>query len=595
MNEQTKDPDPPSASGNLNPAMEEDMITKFLEAFLVETSRSKGTVKHGPGTPAAAVDSLLGAMLVGGRLEVLPPLYALLCSMILQSLQRLARLQGWREAVFEMLAGLCRDFEALTPFAHRTTVQEMLRGHSSTATDQWLVKNFHRASAKAAALGETPPEQAVNLDPHFVDRAPQCRNQEIKRVMVGGMSTLRTGYQFNMVNVEPLGTVTSVDLAPKRCHDQSDPGNLAFAQGIGKTLEMIESAGGPAPYVQGDRQVNSAGMFATSQNHLWPNTAGDVGPLAPFTEEVMLVTPWVAKKRSKAELLASPNFGEVTVETQEFAANQYSGSQDLATHLRDLSTTSKVQAEVAVVVLEERGGKYCRVDKQEVQSQLKSLQAQVSEQETAAEQAKTDYLAEPTQKGKELTPRGATSKLNANQKGQLPNETEVAWGTRKAYWVAKRALVRLAVLLQAFLRAFHVFAVGVDAPAIEIIKNGTPRERKSLWSRLARACTAFRARWGIETTFESIDGYFPLLYRGTSSATQKRVLVLQCIVQNDYQLRQIEEIKATKPPNWHIWDPYLKCRRRSLRAKDQRIYSTRSYLLERLSESLENYFTAVIT
>ena len=171
----------------------------------------------------------------------------------------------------------------------------------------------------------------------------------------------------------------------------------------------------------------------------------------------MLVTPWVAKKQTKAELLAGPDFADVTVETQEFAAAQYSGSQDLATHLRDLTVTSKVRVEVATVVLQNRDGKYVRVDKQAVQAELKDLQDRASQQEMAAVQAKADYVGQCTSKGKVLKPRGATMKLNSKRKEQLSTETDAAWTARKAYWLAERALAQMQALLEAFLRTFHVF------------------------------------------------------------------------------------------------------------------------------------------
>lgn len=58
------------------------------------------------------------------------------------------------------------------------------------------------------------------------------------------------------------------------------------------------------------------------------------------------------------------------------------------------------------MVLEERDGKNCRVDKQEVQVQLKDLQDQASEQETAADQAKADYFTKLIRNGIDLTPAG---------------------------------------------------------------------------------------------------------------------------------------------------------------------------------------------
>ena len=134
----------------------------------------------------------------------------------------------------------------------------------------------------------------------------------------------------------------------------------------------------------------------------------------------------------------------------------------------------------------------------------------------------------------------------------------------------------------------------MDAPSLQIIRNGTPKEKISLFSKLKVRCLAYKSRWCIESCLETIKHPFLLSYRGISSATQKRLFVLQSIIFNDYKITQIEHISVTKPHNWRPWDPNMKCLCRQLRPDEQRLYTTKGYLLNKLEKSLKLYFKKVL-
>ena len=183
MKQQTGNSEYTISPQNLNPTQGENFFADFLGTYLAEPSRSKATVKYAPATPAAAVDSLLGAMLAGGSLEVMPPLFKLLRSKTLSNLQQL-RARAGMTSLFARSWHYCAA--SSRPSRRSRTGPRSKKCSAVTAAPgrtSGQPENFRRTSENAAALNVTPPELALNLDPHFVDRAPQHRNQEIKRII----------------------------------------------------------------------------------------------------------------------------------------------------------------------------------------------------------------------------------------------------------------------------------------------------------------------------------------------------------------------------------------------------------------------------
>jgi hypothetical protein len=181
-------------------------------------------------------------------------------------------------------------------------------------------------------------------------------------------------------------------------------------------------------------------------------------------------------------------------------------------------------------------------------------------------------------------------KLNSNRAGPLANEPAEAWGTRKQYQRAKRAGKALQQKRAAFLRTFQVFEVGADAAALALLKGQACRSRAQLASMLKACCKAYNSRWCIEFGYETIDYHFPLQFRGNSSDTHLRIYVVQGIVFNSYRAAQIKHVGASKPANWRPWDPKEKFRCRRLSAADLRGFSSKTYLLGLLKESMTEYF-----
>ncbi len=277
-----------------------------------------------------------------------------------------------------------------------------------------------------------------------------------------------------------------------------------------------------------------------------------------------------------------------------FNIDLYTGDQELVKSLADLSKSKKIEVETATIVLQENDGKYGKLNKLETQKELINLKQDIEKAKNLINKSETEYLALPTKNNNKLTERGLRSKLNSKSKSILPNETEEACTVRNKNNRYKRTLKRLKKKYNKFLRQFHIFVIGVDAPSLQIIKNGTPKEKISLFSKLKARCLAYKSRWCIESCLETIKHLFPFFYQGTSSATQKRIFVLQSIIFNDYKISQIEHISSTKPHNWRPWDPKLKCLCRHLRPDEQRLYTTKAYLLEKLEESLKYYFEKVL-
>ena len=196
----------------------------------------------------------------------------------------------------------------------------------------------------------------------------------------------------------------------------------------------------------------------------------------------------------------------------------------------------------------------------------------------------------PSANNSVLTPKGHQRKLNRKKKERQNNETHEAWMIRKEHRRAKVAVKRLRGERDAFLREFQVFEIGVGEPFLSILEGTHDRTRHHLVAHLKKLCSQYGSRWCIESGFEMMKCHFPLKYKGRSSDTHVRIFILQCLIYNDFRVAQIKQIGATKPYNWKPWDPKNKNRCRRLSAKEQRMYSTRTYLLDRLGTSLNAYF-----
>ena len=66
------------------------------------------------------------------------------------------------------------------------------------------------------------------------------------------------------------------------------------------------------------------------------------------------------------------------------------------------------------------------------------------------------------------------------------NETMEAYQVRKTNKCAKGTLKRLKEKINEFLRHFQVFVIGLDSQSLEIIRNGTPKEKRRLYSELKK-------------------------------------------------------------------------------------------------------------
>ena len=343
MNQQKNSPVSNNSSQYLNNSVNNGSLPLFLEGMLDEQSQSKATVNHIQGTLNAGVSSIFGAMFVGGSLEKMGPLYKVLCSVIISALLQLAEFRFDDSDFLAKLSQISDEFIEFKPFAHRTTVQKMLSGHSYESTDDWLEKSLQLVIDRADKLGFKPPKISSNLDPHFIDRKPLHRNQEIKRVMIGGKYTLKTRYQFDVANMSPFGFITACDHVSKRLKDNSDLGNLSFASTFGKAFTSMEKAGLHLTNLNGDRGLNNAGMHAISKNNLWPDALGAVGTFGEFTTDAFLTTPWMAKKESKADLLLAQDLDNMMIKTMTFSKKQYMGDQELVKSLADLSKNKKIE------------------------------------------------------------------------------------------------------------------------------------------------------------------------------------------------------------------------------------------------------------
>ncbi|HMF34121.1 MAG TPA: hypothetical protein VKK79_22040 [Candidatus Lokiarchaeia archaeon] len=565
-------------------------VLSLMYDLLEEKSPLKKRVSHDPATVAASANTLLGAMLTNGSLESMGDIYETFADCYSQQLQLRAAASNLPADFQAELANLCGEVNALHPFAHRTTVQGMLNGHTKESSDECLSRSFHECTGELDEAGYTPKVVLVNEDPHFAEFKPSFKNGEVRQVLIGGRTTLKTGYQFNLANITPTGLYAAIDLAPKRQANREDLGDLRYASTFGKAAERVQQAGISLGGFQADRGLEDAALFAVSQQHAWPTASGVIGALEEFTRGVFLVTPWTSTRSTKADLIAAEKFADVTVQASNLLRSQYAGNQPLVQAVLGPDPACKVPVETAVVTLRKVGGAWADFSPVEVQEELAAFGQQIAANAALAEDLKASYFAQLRVVCPSYKDRGLQMKLSAKATGPIAREPPEAWATRKQYNRAKRAGKTLQQKRAAFLRSFQVFEVGVDAPALERLKGPAGPSRDQLVAALKACCQAYGSRWCIESGYETIDYHFPLHFRGNSSDTHLRIYVLQATVFNSYRVAQIKHVGASKPSNWHLWDPENKFRCRRFSAADLRGFSARTYLLGLLRESLETYF-----
>ena len=590
MSTQTPEPILLNCNDYLSLADKPTPILDLIYDLLSEGSTLKKGVSHNQSTVITSANALLGAMATSGSLELMGPMYDVLSEVLFRQLQKLAEQCGLPATTRAELASLCDQLRALHPFAHRTTVQGMLNGHKQESSDQCLNRSFQQSISELDAAGYKPPKIAINQDPHFADFKPSFKNGEIRQVLIGGRTTLKTGYQFNLANITPMGLYSTIGLTPKRQKNAQDLGDLHYALTFGKAADRARQAGLPLVNFQGDRALEVAGLFATSGLHAWPSASGELGGLAEFTKSAYLVTPWTSTRQTKTDLIARKDFTEVMVASSSFLRDQYTGTQPLVQRVKGPSPKSKVPVETAILVLRKLDGSYYDFSPPDVQAQLSVLRAKVKESAELVESLKNNYFrtlrsANPTYKE-----RGLLMKLNAKSQDQLAGESLKAWVIRKEYNHARRAGKGLQQKLNTFLRAFQVFEIGVDEATLKLLKGHQCSARSRIISALKSLWKGYDSRWCIESGFEIIEYQFPVQYRGYSSDTHLRIYVLQAIVFNSYRVAQVKHVGAGKPHNWRPWDPRKKIRNRQFSAADLRSFSTKGYLFGLLKESLEAYF-----
>ena len=565
-------------------------VLGLINNLLSESSPLKKGVDHDPSTVIASANVLVGAMLANGSLELAGPLYEMFKDVILAQVLKKAGQRGLPEGAREALEGICKEVRELRPFAHRTTVQGLLNGHTQASSDQLLNRSFQQGVKELGEVGYKPPEVAVNQDPHFADFKPSFRNGDIRQVLIGGRTTLKTGYQFNLANITPLGLYSAIDFAPKRQENAQDLGDLRYAVTFGKAADRARLAGLTVRNFQGDRALEVAGLFVVSHQHAWPASSGEVRGLAEFTEGVYLVTPWSSTRQTKADLIAQNTFAEVAVASSSFLRSQYAGTQALAKVVLGPSPKSKVLVETAILTLRKQGGSYRDFSPAEVQAELSALQREVKENAELAESLKEDYFRQLRLANPKYKERGLLMKLNAKSEDQLAGEPAKAWATRKQYNRARRAGKRLQKKLDSFLREFQVFEIGVDEAGLKLLKEPPCKARARLVSTLKSLGKGYDSRWCIEAGFETIEYQFPVHYRGYSTDTHLRIYALQAIVFNGYRVAQVKHVGAGKPHNWRPWEPRKKIRNRRFSAADLRGFTAKGYLLSLLKDSMEMYF-----
>ena len=595
MSAQTTEPTLPHSNEYLSFSGNRALTLKMIHDLLREGSTLKKGVNHDPSTVISSANALLGAMATDDSLETMDQIYTVITEVVFQQMQRLAAERGLPAEVLVALESLCDEIRKTHPFAHRTTVQGMLNGHKEINSDQWLNQSFQQSIKELDAAGYKPPRVAINQDPHFADFKPSFRNVEIRQTLIGGRTTLKTGYQFNLANITPIGLYAAIGFAPKRQKNKQDLGDLHYAITFGKAAERVQQASLPLVNFQGDRGLEDAGLFVISQQNAWPTASGEIGALRDFTQGVFLVTPWTSTRLTKADLIAKKKFAEIMVVPSSFSRNQYAGNQPLVQAAVGPSPKCKVPVETVILVLRKIRGKYCSFLPSHVQEELSAFEQKVTANEGLVESLKNDYLGQLLRANPASKERGRLMKLNAKSSEQLAGEPHNVWVARKQYNRAKRSGKALQQKRNAFLRTFLVFEIGADAAALELLKGTPCKGRSQLVTALKSCCKGYNSRWCIESGYEIIEYQFLLQYKGPSSDTHLRIYVVRVIVFNSYRVAQIKHVGAAKPHNWHPWDAKKKVCCRQFRSVDLQEFSAKTYILGLLRESLKNYFCRVLS
>jgi len=595
MNTQNIEPDLSSSGIYLNVMGEQAPVLELLTNLLNEPSKLKKKVAYNPKTVITASNTLLGAMATGGSEELMGQIWKCLEKVLLKQIQRVCIVRGWSNEYLIKLKELCDEITLQHPFAHRTTVQQMINGHTKESSDSCLGESFALSMGELEKIGYLPPEITINQDPHFTDFKPFFKNQEIRQILIGGRTTLRTGYQFNVSNISPLGLYNAIALAPKRQKNQKDLGDLQYAVVYGKAIERANSAGLSLKHLQADRGLAVLGVFAISQQHSWPTIDGNIGMLERPTQNAFLVTPWCSTHMTKQDLFLDDNFSEVTVKTSDILRSQYAGNQSLVQSVLGPNPKCKVPIETVILTLRKQSKKYCSYNARDVRARLLELNKDLLKFANDLDSLQKSYVERLRQINPKYTDRGIAMKLNSKTMGAIANETDDSWAIRKQY---KRMQSKIRTATQkrdAFVREFQVFEIGVDHAALVLLKGTPCKEQIQLINELKSCAKDYGSRWCIESGFETIEYQFPLNYQGYSSDSHLRYFVIQTILFNSYRVAQIKHIGARKPHNWRPWKPRKKLCCRPFSAADRKGFSAKGYLLGLLGQSLNRYFCRTLT
>ncbi len=575
---------------HLNFAEATDPVLWLLEELLNEVSKLKKNTNHNPETINAAVNVILGAILMNGNWELMSQLFNMIRNLICHLFQHFAVQESWSEEELNKLDALIKKIMSYTPFTHRTTVQRMLNGHSKESSDRWLGSSYQQATAELESMGYKPSTVVINQDPHFIEFKPNYKNNEIRQVLIGGNTTLRTGYQLNLTNVSPIGLYNAVSLAPKRQLNKADLGDLQYAVVYGKAIERVNLAGQHTKGLNGDRGLAVLGVFAISQNHAWPTASGQIGELTPCTTNTFFVTPWSNTHKTKQMHILDEKFEEILIQSSEMLRNQYMGKQELVQHVLGQGDQCKVKFETVILTLRKQNDKFIPFNPKEVKTELQILTENVKNAEKDLESIQSDYISLLRNVNPEYKDRGIMMKLNSLSKEILSNEPNKAFQKRKEYWKVKAQIAKFIQKRDAFLREFLIYEIGVDRETIKLLKETSSIQREETLEFLKTCGMDYSARWCIEPGFETIEYQLPLHYQGNSSATALRCFTIQAILFNSYRVAQIKHVSRDKPIGWDPFDEKnaLCCRR--FTAQERRGFTAKGYILTLLEQSLKKYF-----
>ena len=326
-------------------------------------------------------------------------------------------------------------------------------------------------------------------------------------------------------------------------------------------------------------RLSVLGVFAISQQHAWPALSGELGKFTEFTDHAFLITPWTSTRITKADLITDSNFAAISIKPSEILCSQYTGDQPLVKQILGKDLDAKYHMKLVYLTLRKQADKYCDFNAQEVQGHYLELADAVKKNEELLETLKGQYFSLLKTVNPEYTERGVGMKLNSKRSVQLANEPAEAWAVQKHHQRIQGVIRSAKQKLNAFLREFQIFEIGVDELTLNLLKGPTCHERTKIITFLKSCCKDYNSRWCIESGFECIEYQFPFHYYGYSSDTHVRCYVAQAIVFNSYRVAQILQIGATKPPNWRPWNPKKKLCCHRFSSKDRQSFTAKGYLL----------------